>query len=207
MLGYKVKRAVDLGAALTIVADGPNTLDPWAQKHLPMSELSEVATLVAAAVRPVVLYAAFLPSDAYAFLRTLPEKTRYLPLVEGANALGAAQMGIKTRAVSGDALYVLAADEVKDGHQLPEAAFTVVQAAYWTPTAEQADVVLPALDLDRAAGARHQHGRLEPASSAFPAAARRRAGGRRDPGRPGDPAAARRRRGRRAEWLRMESLR
>jgi formate dehydrogenase major subunit len=146
VLGYKVKRAVDLGGTLTIISDAPNALDPWATKHLPMSELNEVATAVAAAVRPVVLYAAGLPSDVYAFLRTLPEKTRYLPLVEGANALGAAQMGIKTRPVAGDALYVLAADEVKDGHQLPQAGFTVVQAAYWTPTAEQADVVLPAFD-------------------------------------------------------------
>jgi formate dehydrogenase major subunit len=146
VLGYKVKRAVDLGAALTIVGDGPNALDPWAQKHLPMSELSEVAMVVAAAVRPVVLYAAHLPSEVYSFLRTLHEKARYLPLVEGANAAGAAQMGIKARAVSGDVLYVLAADEVKDGHQLPEAGFTVVQAAYWTPISEQADVVLPALD-------------------------------------------------------------
>jgi formate dehydrogenase major subunit len=146
VLGYKVKRAVDLGANLTVVADGSNPLDAWAQKHLPMSELSEIATLVAAAVRPVVLYAAGLPSDVYAFLRTLPEKTRYLPLVEGTNAAGAAQMGIKTRAVAGDVLFVMAADEVKDGHQLPQAGFTVVQAAYWTPTAEQADVVLPALD-------------------------------------------------------------
>jgi assimilatory nitrate reductase catalytic subunit len=55
-------------------------------------------------------------------------------------------MGIKTRPVAGDALYVLAADEVADGHVLPQAAFTVVQAAYWTPTVEKADVVLPSLD-------------------------------------------------------------
>jgi formate dehydrogenase major subunit len=138
VVGYKVKRAVDLGAALTIVADDANLLDPWARKRIPMSELSEVATLVAAAVRPVVLYAAGLPGETYAFLRNLPEKVKYLPLVEGTNALGAAQTGIKTKPV--------AADEVKDGHALPAAAFTVVQAAYWTPTAAQADVVLPALD-------------------------------------------------------------
>jgi formate dehydrogenase major subunit len=146
VVGYKVKRAVDLGATLTIVADGANLLDPWARKRLPMSELSEVATIVAAAVRPVVLYAAGLPGEAYAFLRGLPEKVKYLPLVEGTNALGAAQTGIKTKPVAGDAVYVLAADEVADGHALPTAAFTVVQAAYWTPTAAQADVVLPALD-------------------------------------------------------------
>nr|MCU0509100.1 molybdopterin-dependent oxidoreductase [Anaerolineae bacterium] len=74
------------------------------------------------------------------------EKVKYLPLVEGTNAVGAAQAGIKTKPVAGDAVYVLAADEVADGHALPAAAFTVVQAAYWTPTAAQADVVLPALD-------------------------------------------------------------
>lgn len=146
VIGYKVKRAVDLGAALTIVADGANLLDPWAQKRLPMSELSDVATIVAAAVRPVVLYAAGLPGETYAFLRSLSEKVKYLPLVEGTNALGAAQVGIKTKPVAGDALYVLAADEVTDGHALPAAGFTVVQAAYWTPTAAQADVVLPSLD-------------------------------------------------------------
>jgi NADH dehydrogenase/NADH:ubiquinone oxidoreductase subunit G len=76
----------------------------------------------------------------------LSEKVRYLPLVEGTNALGALQAGIKTKPVAGDALYVLAADEVKDGHALPAAGFIVAQAAYWTPTTAQADVVLPALD-------------------------------------------------------------
>jgi predicted molibdopterin-dependent oxidoreductase YjgC len=146
VIGYKVKRAVDLGATLTIVADGPNMLDPWARKRVPMSELSEVATIVAAAVRPVVLYAAGLPGETSAFLRGLSEKVKYVPLVEGTNALGAAQAGIKTKPVAGDALFVLAADEVKDGHALPDARFIVAQAAYWTPTVEKADVVLPSLD-------------------------------------------------------------
>jgi len=146
--GYKVKRAVDLGATLTIVStDGePNALDPWAQQHLTLAELNQVADIVAAAARPVVLYGAELAPEVYAFLRTLPEKTRYLPLVSGTNSVGAAQIGLKTRPVAGNALYVLAADELRDGHALPKAAFTVVQAAYWTPTVEQADVVLPALD-------------------------------------------------------------
>jgi len=146
VVGYKVKRAVDLGATLTIVADEPNALDPWARKHIGANDLNEVTQIVVAAARPVVLYAAGLAPETYAFLRTLPDKTRFLPLVEGTNSVGAAQIGLKARPVTGDALYVLAADEVKDGHALPKAAFTVVQAAYWTPTVEQADVVLPALD-------------------------------------------------------------
>lgn len=146
VVGYKVKRAVDLGAALTVIADEPNALDPWASKHLALAELGQIAAIVAAAARPVVLYAAGLPSEVYAFLRNLPDKTRYLPLVTGTNSVGAAQIGLKAQPVAGDALYVLAADDLKDGHALPKAGFTVVHAAYWTPLVEQADVVLPALD-------------------------------------------------------------
>ena len=148
VLGYKVKRAVDLGASVDDRGGRVRTqLDPWAQKHLPMSELSEVATLVAAAVRPVVLYAAGLPSDVYSFLRDPARKDALSGAGRGRERSSARRRwASRPRAVTGDALYVLAADEIKDGHQLPQAAFTVVQAAYWTPTAEQADVVLPSLD-------------------------------------------------------------
>ena len=75
-------------------------------------------------------------------------KARFLPLYRGANTAAAAKLGLSERAVKGDALFVLAGDDLPaagDGH-LPAAGFTVVQAAYWTPTAAQADVVLPALD-------------------------------------------------------------
>jgi len=146
VVGYVAKRAVDHDAALLVVNDDATGLDPWARRRLPLAELTEIATNVAAAVRPVILYGAGLGPEAYAFLRSLPEKTRFLPLIEGTNTAAAAQIGLKSRAVKGEALYVLAADETQDGHELPAAGFTVVQATYWTPTAAQADVVLPALD-------------------------------------------------------------
>ena len=93
VVGYKVKRAVDLGAALTIVADGPNLLDPWAQKRLPMSELAKSPRSSRPRCGRSCSTRPGLPGETYAFLRSLPEKVKYLPLVEGTNAAGAAQAG------------------------------------------------------------------------------------------------------------------
>lgn len=146
VVGYLVKRAVDHGASLTIVSDAETGLDPWARCRLPLAEIAQAGAAVAAADRPVILYAAGLPPAALEALRSLPEKTRFLLLASGTNAAGAARMGLRAQPVHGEALYVLAADEVRDGHELPAAGFTVVQAAYWTPAAERADVVLPARD-------------------------------------------------------------
>jgi NADH dehydrogenase/NADH:ubiquinone oxidoreductase subunit G len=51
---------------------------------------------------------------------------------------------LTARAVQGDALFILAGDELPNGKTLPQAGFTVVQSAYRTPWTDQADVVLPA---------------------------------------------------------------
>jgi formate dehydrogenase major subunit len=146
VIGYVTKRAVDKGATLIVVSDVETGLDPWARQRVPVAEAAKVAAAVEKATRPVVIYGAGMPQSVYTALRALPEKTKYIPLVDGTNAAGAAQIGLRARPVSGNALYVLAADELKDGHALPAAQFTVVQAAYWTPTVEKADVVLPSLD-------------------------------------------------------------
>jgi predicted molibdopterin-dependent oxidoreductase YjgC len=146
VIGYLTKRAIDKDATLIVVSDVETGLDPRARERVPLAEAGRVAAAVEKAARPVVLYGAGMPQSLYTTLKALPEKTKFIPLVDGTNAAGAAQIGLRARPVSGQALYVLAADEIKDGHALPEAQFTVVQAAYWTPTAEKADVVLPSLD-------------------------------------------------------------
>ena len=92
----------------------------------------------------MVLYSHDLPSEVFSALRGLPPKTRFMPLYQGANTAGAAKVGLTARPVKGQALFVLAADEVPDGHVLPEAGFTVVQAAYRTKWTDAADVILPA---------------------------------------------------------------
>ena len=91
-----------------------------------------------------MIYAANLPAEVLAQLKGL-DKAKFMPLYTGANAAGAAKLGLTTREVSGQALFVLAADEIPDGHDLPAASFTVVQSAYRTKWTDAADVVLPAL--------------------------------------------------------------
>jgi formate dehydrogenase major subunit len=145
VVGYITKRAVDHGAQLIVVSDNPTGLDPWASQTVPLLGIVEVARMVAEAVHPVVLYGAGLAPAIYNVLRTLPAKVRFMPLYTGTNTAGAARLGLTAKPVVGSALLVFAGDEAKvDGQALPQAAFTVVQAAYRSPWTEAADVVLPA---------------------------------------------------------------
>jgi formate dehydrogenase major subunit len=153
VIGYLAKRAADKGARILIVSDEATELDPWARKRLPMSQVGEIAAEVAAAKKPVVLPGPDLPADVLDALRSLPETARFLPLYTGTNAAGAAALGLRTAPVKGQALFVLAGDDLPppdgdlrrpDDGQLPSAKFVVVQAAYRSPWTEGADVVLPA---------------------------------------------------------------
>lgn len=144
VLGYLTRRAVEKGALLLVVADAPTGLDSSARLLLKRAEIGQVVGVVQSAQRPVVIYAAGLPQDVYDVLKSLPTKARFLPLVEGANAAGAAKLGIGAKAVHGDVLYVFAGDDMPGEQALPKSGFTVVQAAYQSAWTEQADVVLPA---------------------------------------------------------------
>ena len=166
VVGYLTKRAFDRGAQLVVVNDARTDLDVYATQrmkldaiahsgaspferlrytyHLRMEGISKVKSAIESARSPVVLYGPNLSIAVYAALRGLAHKARFLPLVEGVNAAGAARLGLTARAVQGDALFVLAADELPNGKALPQAGFTVIQTAYRTAWTEEADVVLPA---------------------------------------------------------------
>jgi formate dehydrogenase major subunit len=165
VLHHLVRRALDRGARLLIVNDETTGLDPWAELHLELEDISfhaaspfeklrtsyhlrvsgvlQLRKALEPAQRPVLLYGAGLSSTVYAALRSLPEQARFLPLVRGANAVGAARLGLEPRPVRGDALYVLLGDDLPDGQPLPQSEFTVVQAAHRSAWTDAADVVLP----------------------------------------------------------------
>ncbi len=166
VVGYLTKRAYDRGAQLVIVNDVRTDLDAYAQQrmkldaiahtgaspferlrytyHLRLDGISKVKSAVESAQHPVVMYGPNLSIAVYAALRGLARKARFLPLIEGANSAGAARLGLTARAVQGDALFVLAGDELPNGKALPKAEFTVIQSAYRTAWTNEADVVLPA---------------------------------------------------------------
>ena len=165
VLHHLIRRALDRGARLLIINDETTALDPWAELHLDLEDISfhaaspferlkttyhlrvsgvlQLRKALGPARRPVLLYGTGLSSTVYAALRSLPDTTRYLPLVAGANALGAARLGLEARPVRGDALYVLLGDDAPDGPPLPQSQFTVVQAACRSAWTDAADVVLP----------------------------------------------------------------
>ena len=165
VLRHLIRRGLDHGARLLIVNDESTGLDPWAELHLDLQDISfhaaspfeklkttyhlrvsgllQLRKAIEPARRPVLLYGAGLSSTVYAALRSLPEQARFLPLVKGANAVGAARLGLEPRPVRGDALYVLLGDDLPDGQALPHSEFTVVQAACRSPWTDAADVVLP----------------------------------------------------------------
>ena len=144
VLGYLAKRALDDGAVLIVVADQPTGLDAVARMTVRLGDIASVEGVVQAAQRPVVLYAANLAPAVYAALKAWPSRARFMPLIAGTNAAGAAKLGMQAKAVHGDVLYVSAGDEIPGGRELPQAEFTIVQAAYQTEWTEHADVVLPA---------------------------------------------------------------
>jgi len=165
VLRQLIHRALDNGARLLIVNDESTALDPWADLYLDLEDISfhsaspfeklrttyhlrvsgmqQLRKAIAPAERPVLLYGSGLSSTVYAALRSLPDKTRFLPLVNGANAVGAARLGLDARQVRGDALYVLLGDDLPNGHPLPQSEFTVVQATCRSSWTDAADVVLP----------------------------------------------------------------
>ena len=166
VLGYLAKRALDRGARLVVVSDAATGLDDRAHLrlrldsvahagatpfellrysyHLRLDGISQLRSQIQTAARPVVMYGGGLSTAVHAALRALPDKTRFLPLIEGANAAGAARLGLAPRPLRQEVLYVLIGDDLPNGHALPAADFTIAQAAYHTSWTEKADALFPA---------------------------------------------------------------
>lgn len=165
VLHHLIRRALDQGARLLIVNDESTDLDPWAEFHLDLEDISfhaaspfeklkttyhlrisgivQLRKAIEPAQRPVLLYGSGLSSTVYAALRSLPSKARFLPLVRGTNAIGAARLGLYPHPVRGDALYALLGDDLANGQGLPSLGYSVVQAAFRSSWTDAADVVLP----------------------------------------------------------------
>jgi predicted molibdopterin-dependent oxidoreductase YjgC len=144
VVGYVVRRSVEAGAKLIVISDAPTALEAYSRECHGLADICNIVPEVNAARCPVVLYGDGLPASVYSDLRGLAPQTRFMPLYQGTNTAGAAKLGLKERPVQGQTLFVLAADEIPDGRDLPGAEFTIVQAAYNTKWTEAADVVLPA---------------------------------------------------------------
>lgn len=166
VVGYLVKRGFDNDAKLIVVNDESTPLEPYARStfdledishhvqspferlrttyHLRVSGISQLKQAAEEARRPVVLYGAGLSTTVYAALRALPDKVKFLPLIKGTNAAGAARLGLEAQNYCGEAMFLMLGDDTPEDVPMPKAQFTVVAAAYESPWTAAADVVLPA---------------------------------------------------------------
>jgi len=165
--GYLTRRSLDHGGKLILVHNGSTPLDRFADLHLELEDIShpgaspferlhatyhlraqslnQLKRMVETALKPVVLYGSGLSTTVYAAMRTLPVQARFLPLIAGTNTRGAVQLGLSARPVSGEMLYLMAADDLPNPAPLPNRQFTVVHAAYQSTWTDSADVVFPGL--------------------------------------------------------------
>lgn len=167
VVGYLARRGLDRGGKLALVHNGSTALDRYADLHLELEDISHpvaspferlratyhlrtqslarLKQMVETASRPVVLYGSGLSTTVYAAMRTLPDRARFLPLITGTNTGGAVRLGLSARPVSGEVLYLMAADDLPNSAPLPARQFTVVHAAYQSAWTDTADVVFPGL--------------------------------------------------------------
>ncbi|MEN6479856.1 MAG: molybdopterin-dependent oxidoreductase [Anaerolineales bacterium] len=145
VLGYLAKRAKDHEAKIVLVADGENTMAPFADVKLTSAEVGQLAGLVAEAKQPVVLYGAELTDAAKGALEGLEAK--FLGIEPGRNGRGMADLGIAPLDADGaKARLLLLGEEKVCGCCVPtqNGAFTVAVASYRSDVVNEADVVLPA---------------------------------------------------------------
>jgi formate dehydrogenase major subunit len=144
VVAYRIRKALDHGARLFLIGND-EYLEPHASLVVADGEAERAVEVAAGAASPVVLYGADLGPGARQAQRRLAGKARFVRLVEGANAMGAAAEGVGAwnGMAEVDALYVLAGDDPQEPPALPKAGFTVVQTAFKSALVQQADVVLP----------------------------------------------------------------
>ena len=145
VVAYTIHRAMDHGARLLLIGGEGTALAARASLCVSDGEAAKAVQMAAGASWPVVLYGATLGPKATRALEALDGKARFIRLVEGSNAAGAAGEGVEVWDGRGEvgALYVLAGDDPAEPPTLPKADFVVVQSAYKSALTDRADVVLP----------------------------------------------------------------
>ena len=155
--GFAVRRGVtNRGARLVLLGDGKSDLARFARYRLDVSQVNEAMALAQGAENPVVVYGAGAGEVLPRLRAALEGKARFVGLVPGTNSRGALSLGLNgARPDGAKAAFILAADDQVDEGLLTALAgvrFLAVQASYFGPLVERADVVLPAATWAEKAG-------------------------------------------------------
>ena len=174
VLAYRVKRALDKGARLVLVADGANGMAPYAHRKFAVKELDEALKFCQGAAAPVIVYGAGIGQTEVRKLVALKGKARFIPLFPAANGYHAKELGLKnTLDAKGVEVAYLALGDAAQSDDIAKsvraAKFVVAQASYLGAVTEAADVVLPApLWYEREGSFTNQEGKKVIVAKALP---------------------------------------
>lgn len=149
VLGYRVKKARYLDAALILAADGDNQLKSFAHQSFDMAHLAEALAACQGKSPLVVAYGTGLRLVDAQQLAALKGKASFIPLFPSTNGYRAKALGLENGfdSVKGKMTYWLVQDkemEEEMATRIREADFVVAHASYHGPLTAVADVVLPA---------------------------------------------------------------
>jgi len=146
VIGYFIHRAADKGATLAVISESENALSERADMMVPYAEADKIAKAAAEANKLVLVYSVGIKPEAIEAFKSLGDKVHFLALDPARNAKGAEAAGLAPMELEkADTLFFLLGEQSEDDALLSKVngAFTVVQASYYSPLVECADVVLP----------------------------------------------------------------
>lgn len=147
VVGYFIQRALDSGATLAVVANSVTPLSEHARLVVTPEAVESVVLAARTAQKIALVYSVGATAETLAAFQPLAERLYALALSPGRNAAGAAAAELQPRTPNGAATRFFLLGEQAEPADLPVAAsgaFTIVQASYYSPLVEQAQVVLPA---------------------------------------------------------------
>lgn len=172
VIGYFVHRVADQGATVAVITDAENAMSGRAAMTVTSAEAAQVAEAAAAAEKVVVIYSVGLKPEVVAALKPLAAKIRFLALDPARNGKGALAAGLAPQSPqAADTLYFLLGEQSEDLSLMdqPHGAFQIVQASYYSPLVEAADVVLPSpIWVERAGHVTNLNGNVKPLAAALP---------------------------------------
>lgn len=147
VVGYFIKRTLDRGARLALVGETDGGLSGFADLSVSDAEVDQVVRVAHQAQKPVLVYGLGLTPALIEGLKPLADKILRLGLEPAPNGRGASAAGLwPVTSMRAEVLYLLLgeANGAETTLSIPRGAFVVVQASYYSPFVEKADVVLPA---------------------------------------------------------------
>ncbi|MCX7682506.1 MAG: molybdopterin-dependent oxidoreductase [Anaerolineae bacterium] len=151
VVGYLIRRAADRGTPVALIDVPRGGLEASAVLSVSGQYAATVTEQAAQAQAPLIIYSVGLKPGVARALKPLAH-ARWLALAPGRNSLGARAAGLAPleghdlTSSRFDVLFFLLGEGSEEGGVMPrlDGAFKIVQTAYRSPLAEEADVVLPA---------------------------------------------------------------